>query len=651
MAGPISAGWLRMGLAPSRPMSGAVFLSYAREDTAAARRICEALRSGGVEVWFDQEGGLEHGDEWDAKIRRQIKGCVLFIPVISANTQSRHEGYFRIEWDLAAERAHGIASGVPFILPVVIDDTREPDALVPDRFRKVQWTRLTGGVVAPEVLARILKLWSHRPGVPSNEASQASETTVRGAPNPLTGSVESPRLKTYALIAAAVAIVGSGVGWWISHRVSSPESPHTSSPPAAPLPAPSAVEQLVARANALIAPLNCTRASLAAAEELTRQATDLAPDSAPAWAARAYVESCYLLRGWDLSEKRRQDTETFGNRALALNRNEPDAFLALAGMEYAQNAYAQEEAYARSGIALRSDDPHLFRQLGLALYMQGRHQEGLATLEAATRRFPRDPLTHYDLARLHMYSGNFDGALNSVDAALAVAMQPFPGALWFRAYFLAAWKGDLPAAQQALDTVSPMDRTEIRAVCLGMWLGLLERRLDRVQEAASLTPQTYLSDLFAEANGPKAMTMALALHVAGKDALARQQWLAAEGVLQQRLRDQTDDPRDSAYLAITLVWLGHLDEAAQKIAPFEATTREQQPSLLQIVQLTQLAQYYASLGDASKAVPIIRQVLNQRLALTDWTLNFDPWWDKVRGKPEFEALFAEAKERIRQRGK
>jgi hypothetical protein len=117
-----------------------------------------------VEVWFDAEGGLEHGDEWDAKIRRQIKECVLFIAVISANTQAREEGYFRIEWDLAAERARGIASGVAFILPIVIDDTREPDALVPDRFRKVQWTRLPGGTVPPDVKARFLKLWSHRTG-------------------------------------------------------------------------------------------------------------------------------------------------------------------------------------------------------------------------------------------------------------------------------------------------------------------------------------------------------------------------------------------------------------------------------------------------------------------------------------------------------
>ena len=33
---------------------GAVFLSYAREDTDAARRIAEALRGFGVEVWSVQ---------------------------------------------------------------------------------------------------------------------------------------------------------------------------------------------------------------------------------------------------------------------------------------------------------------------------------------------------------------------------------------------------------------------------------------------------------------------------------------------------------------------------------------------------------------------------------------------------------------------
>src|SRR5690349_19366395 len=110
-----------MPVPPATPVSRAVFLSYASQDQHAARRICDVLRTRGIEVWFDQEGGLEHGDEWDAKIRRQIRDCVFFIPIISENTQARLEGYFRIEWDLAAERARGIAQGVPFILPVSID--------------------------------------------------------------------------------------------------------------------------------------------------------------------------------------------------------------------------------------------------------------------------------------------------------------------------------------------------------------------------------------------------------------------------------------------------------------------------------------------------------------------------------------------------
>jgi hypothetical protein len=67
----------------------AVFVSYASQDAEAARRICDALRAGGIEVWFDQSE-LRGGDAWDRKIRQQIHECALFIPVISANTASRH---------------------------------------------------------------------------------------------------------------------------------------------------------------------------------------------------------------------------------------------------------------------------------------------------------------------------------------------------------------------------------------------------------------------------------------------------------------------------------------------------------------------------------------------------------------------------------
>lgn len=129
----------------SNPENKAVFLSYASQDSEAARRICEALRTAGVEVWLDQDGGLVGGDAWDAKIRGQIATCALFVPVISANTQARREGYFRLEWKLAAQRTHMMSERTAFLLPVVIDTTRDAEADVPSEFRAVQWTRFPGG--------------------------------------------------------------------------------------------------------------------------------------------------------------------------------------------------------------------------------------------------------------------------------------------------------------------------------------------------------------------------------------------------------------------------------------------------------------------------------------------------------------------------
>jgi hypothetical protein len=122
-------------------MTQAIFLSQASQDADAARRICEALRTAGLEVWFDQSE-LRGGDAWDASIRKQIKGCALFMPIISANTQAREEGYFRLEWKLAVDRSHLMADNKAFFFPVILGNLTEPAALVPDKFRERQWSRL-----------------------------------------------------------------------------------------------------------------------------------------------------------------------------------------------------------------------------------------------------------------------------------------------------------------------------------------------------------------------------------------------------------------------------------------------------------------------------------------------------------------------------
>ncbi len=190
----------------SRPMSGAVFLSYASQDSVAARRICEALRAAGVEVWFDQSE-LRGGDAWDQKIRRQIRECALFVPLISANTQSRSEGYFRREWKLGVERTHDMADHVAFLVPVVLDGTTDREAHVPDKFRDVQWTHLKNGETSAAFCERIRGLMSADGATPA----QPNAAPARSAH---TRSGRQARRRRILPVAALLVVV-AGTACWV----------------------------------------------------------------------------------------------------------------------------------------------------------------------------------------------------------------------------------------------------------------------------------------------------------------------------------------------------------------------------------------------------------------------------------------------------
>ncbi len=142
-------------LPPAREMpDNAVFISYAREDLPAVQQLKAGLEAAGVTTWFDVDR-LESGDDYDRKIQRNIQRCSYFIPVVSAATQRRLEGYFRREWSYAIDRARNMADGALFVLPVSIDATTAAEALVPDKFKALHFTQLPGGQVGPEFARRL----------------------------------------------------------------------------------------------------------------------------------------------------------------------------------------------------------------------------------------------------------------------------------------------------------------------------------------------------------------------------------------------------------------------------------------------------------------------------------------------------------------
>ena len=184
----------------------AVFLSYASQDAAAARRICDALQAAGIEVWFDQSE-LRGGDAWDQKIRRQIRDCALFIPVISSNTAQRPEGYFRLEWDQADQRTHMIARDRAFILPVCTDTTPDSGTDMPDSFLRVQWTRLPAGETPPAFVERVVRLLAAK----SDATAKSGVGEARLEPIHARASASSRRkLRGVPVLIAVLAVLAVG---------------------------------------------------------------------------------------------------------------------------------------------------------------------------------------------------------------------------------------------------------------------------------------------------------------------------------------------------------------------------------------------------------------------------------------------------------
>ena len=214
--------------------SRAVFLSYASEDAEAAQTICEALGAAGIEVWFDKSG-LRGGDAWDLLIRRRIRSCALFIPIISQTTHNRREGYFRLEWKLAVDRSHLMDANLAFLLPVVIDDMRDDDERVPERFREVQWTRLPGGKTPPAFVERVQ-------GLLSGDASGTTGTASVGT-RPIGERRPASPSPTRALpISIALAVLTALTAYFAIHETrtskltTSPNSTPTASASIAVLP-------------------------------------------------------------------------------------------------------------------------------------------------------------------------------------------------------------------------------------------------------------------------------------------------------------------------------------------------------------------------------------------------------------------------------
>ena len=600
--------------------AGAVFLSYASQDAEAARRICDALRSAGIEVWIDQSE-LRGGDAWDQSIRKQIKNCALFLPIISEHTQARLEGYFRLEWKLAEDRSHLMAKGKAFIIPVAVDGTSDRNAQVPDAFLAVQWTRLPGGETPPAFGERIKKLLSG----PTVETERPVNVPA-GASPPLRYKAS----RTWIISTAAGVLAALALAIWQPWRFGGkpPQAVHV-------VPSPSEALQLVARAREELYKPELGPDELAVAEGFCKRATELDPENADAWAAWSQVNSWYIYHNYDASKARLDAARSYAARALKL---EPSSYEA----RLAQASYLVRGATTGTGVGQVSPfAPEANRLLHELLGEKPGEPQALFTLAILDRNLGRLDQARTEFTRLAVnpqFSAAAwselawlevqDGSWSKAESALArsLAIHPFWGNLTLKVLTAAWWRGDLAAARVAMDQIPATVLQSDLDVAIAYDVFTWQRKPDDwLRFSSSLGHDWIQSNIFS---GPIAELNGDAHALAGRSEAARIEWNTALKQIEHRLADQPNDPDllfDKGSLLARLGQYGESEKAFELSAEFSGG----KPDLFR-------------LRVAEAQVDAAMDILESWTATTAAELRLNPVYDPLRSNPRFKALLARA---------
>jgi len=601
----------------------AVFLSYASQDAEAAKRIAEALRAAGVEVWFDQSE-LRGGDAWDAKIRRQIKECALFVPIISANTNARAEGYFRLEWKLAVDRSHLLADDHPFLFPIVVGDLNDATARVPDKFREVQWTRVRLDESPAELAARVARLLAGE----SATAGAAFRRDDKSSAAKKSG-LEKWWWLIFPVMGMSVPIIA------VFKRPARPRP----EPPAATAPV-SESQRLVEQGRELISMSRRGSSKWEAVALLCERALALDPVNAEALALASQVDSRLWFHARDRTPQRSESARSRAARALDLAPKSLESRLAqatylvlVAGLPQATQAEPALQQLRREF----PPDARVLSVLANILMSLGRYDEALACHDEAARLPGNEAVAFrekgWDLHRLRR--------VPEMEAALerSIQYQPTGGNVSLRVRYDLAWHGDPDRALASLSRLPPEELAEDNGLSAAILVYRWRRDAEAMLRLLGAVPRDWI---WWGVYGPKAAFTGDAHAAAGRLTAARTDWQTALALTEQKLASAPNDSNYlewKAYLHMRLGEVAAAQEAFQR--SLEAPKSERWTvgieKLAFIAPADQVvAELERRVAETVAALEQKRHITGQLIAAADLRLN--PGWDPVRANPRFQAL-------------
>jgi tetratricopeptide (TPR) repeat protein len=262
-------------------------------------------------------------------------------------------------------------------------------------------------------------------------------------------------------------------------------------------------------------------------------------------------------------------------------------------------------------------------------------REAIRDSEKAEELDPQDPALPYNLAHTLIELRKYSDAERVVNAAILRLRPQATAGLWLLKKDVELARGDVEAAQAALDAIPPDQKIDYEFQ--RVWLSFLRRDFAATQEVANKV-------------GSETKKMPFFWILAGNIARSgghREEALAAFEEARQRLVEamekRPDEPALISALATTYAGLGRYEEALREGRRGAELRPVAEDAVTGPDTALSLAQVLAWSGDHEGAFDVLSKIVRLPFGPSYGDLKLSPMWDELRSDPRFDQLLAEAK--------